>query len=118
MKKRKSHIAIAIIMLTSFILPLSGCSASLTGTFVSVSDSSVSLVFDRDAVSLYESGSLIRSGTFTLSARTPYGYLLIVAYEGAETDERFWLDDSRNVLRFNVLDGARNTVGDNAFEKE
>jgi uncharacterized lipoprotein YehR (DUF1307 family) len=118
MKKR-----ILSLILMMLIFALSGCGESkLSGTYVSADDSSVSLVFAGNTVTMYEDGVQIRIGTFTESAKTASGHLLRIIYEGLP-EERYWLDESKNTISHNVEIANEqgqtiNSVGDVAFIKE
>jgi hypothetical protein len=124
MNKRILSLTLSLLTLMTFMFVLSACGASkLSGTYTSADGGSTSLVFDGSKVTLYEDGVQLRNGTFTESAKTASGYLLRITYEGTSAEERYWLNESRDTISYNV-EGKNeqgqtvNDVGDAAFKKE
>jgi uncharacterized protein YceK len=118
MKKKQIAITIAtVIMLMVFILTLSGCAADISGTYRNPNDNSEYIVLYGDTITLYEDDSQTRSGTFSRSAKTASGYLLIVSYSDSPT-EYYWLDESRTTIYHGVRGQVGVSVGEIAFVKE
>jgi len=117
-------IFITIYALMMLVFMLSGCGSNVSGTFINPNDNSETIVFDGDTIALYENGNIIRSGTFTESAKTASNqYLLRITYEGASTDERYWLNEDKTTISYyaDVVDEDGeivNTAGEIAFVKE
>jgi len=117
MRKQILSIALGLTALALVIL-LSGCSGSkLSGTYVNPDDSSNYVVFEGKTVTLYEDGNKTISGTFTESAKSASGYLLIITYEGS-SPEHYWLDENKNTISFGVDSAEGIKVGEVAFVKE
>jgi hypothetical protein len=111
---------LAILILA---VALSGCSGSkLSGTYTNPDDSSNYAVFDGNAVTFYEGGNQVRSGTFRESAKTSRGdYLLTITNDGVSPEERFWLDGNRETIYEAIFGddaGTAGTVGEVAFTKK
>ena len=79
MLKKKSAVITVCVMLMAIMLTLSGCGGSkLSGTYTNPDDSTNYLIFDGKAVTLYEGGNQVRSGTFRESAKTSRAFLLLM----------------------------------------
>jgi hypothetical protein len=125
MLKKKSAVITVCVMLMAIMLTLSGCGGSkLSGTYLSPDDNSNYVVFDGSTATFYEDGSQTRSGSFRESAKTSSGqYMLTVTFEsnGATSDERFWLDEKKEIVYeaiFGDAAGTAGTVGEVAFIKK
>jgi hypothetical protein len=92
---RQKWITIAIgILLTICLFMLSGCNNNtpvLSGRYESVDDSSGFLVFEGNTVTLFESGTEVRSGTYRFHNDT-----LILNWENYA--EAYTLDEAHNTL--------------------
>jgi hypothetical protein len=111
-KMKKRTLIIISVCVALVLLPVIGFTiwwiangglTKVSGTFASVYDSSKYLVFSGDTVKYYEDGNEVRSGTFTISAKTQDGsYLLILRYntEGTSSQEweYYWLNEKVDTI--------------------
>ena len=120
MNKRILPFVLALLILTASMFMLSGCSGDkLSGKYLSVNDSSDYLIFDGNTVTLYENGIQTRSGKFRESAKASTGqYLLTITYEDSLSDERYWLDEKKEVIYDAIEEENIVSVGEIAFTNE
>jgi hypothetical protein len=117
MKKQLAMFVTLSVMLIAFMVTLGGCSGSdstpettetLSGTYVSVEDSTKHLEFSGTKVTLYEDGNQVRSGDYRFQ-----GGALIISYN--DFSERYTLDESRDTLFQG--NSNRDDYGEVAFTK-
>ena len=74
------------------------------------------MVFDRNTITQYKGGSSVRSGRFTRSERTAVDrYFLTITFAGSSSNERYWLDEQKDIIYEAIIVGNVAHVGDIVF---